>query len=103
MFSKTISFVAQRYFIGLKFSIKRVIFTNMKKTHYRVVGVMSGTSLDGVDLVHCSLSYLKGQWVYAILHAETIPYENQWFERLSSAHEFTLAQIDDDASGTRGV
>ncbi len=94
--------MAQRYFIGLKFSIKRVIFTNMKKTHYRVVGVMSGTSLDGVDLVHCSLSYLKGQWVYAILQAETIPYENQWFERLSSAHESTLAQIDDlDMAYTR--
>ncbi len=41
---------------------------------YRVVGLMSGTSLDGVDLALCRIEIKKGKWEYEIECAETISY-----------------------------
>lgn len=41
---------------------------------YRVVGLMSGTSLDGVDLALCVLKHKGDLWSFEIEYAETIPY-----------------------------
>jgi anhydro-N-acetylmuramic acid kinase len=53
---------------------------------YKVVGVMSGTSLDGVDLAHCILTLENKTWHYDITHAETIPYDKKWLTRLTHLH-----------------
>ncbi|MFT5479531.1 MAG: anhydro-N-acetylmuramic acid kinase [Bacteroidia bacterium] len=51
---------------------------------YKVVGVMSGTSMDGVDLAHCNLTLNENdQWSYVINKAETIAYDDLWRLRLS--------------------
>lgn len=55
----------------------------------RVLGLMSGTSLDGVDLAYCTFSRRKGSWHYRILEASTIPYNREWHQVLSSAHLLT--------------
>lgn len=45
---------------------------------------MSGTSMDGIDLAHCTLSIdANGKWNYEINAAETIPYDETWRLRLS--------------------
>lgn len=49
---------------------------------YRVAGLMSGTSLDGVDIACCSLREENGHWEYSIVRAETIPYPVEWKIRL---------------------
>lgn len=49
---------------------------------YRVAGLMSGTSLDGVDIACCYLQEENGHWEYAIVRAETIPYSAEWKTRL---------------------
>lgn len=49
---------------------------------YRVIGLMSGTSLDGLDIAYCYFSEQDNQWTYHIEHAECIPYSNQWHLRL---------------------
>jgi anhydro-N-acetylmuramic acid kinase len=41
---------------------------------YLVTGLMSGSSLDGVDLAFCEFSRDQEGWKYRIVHAETIPY-----------------------------
>lgn len=53
---------------------------------YRTVGLMSGSSLDGVDMVCCDLSKKGEMWKYHMLAAETIPYPENWQKRLLSAH-----------------
>jgi anhydro-N-acetylmuramic acid kinase len=60
---------------------------------YHVIGLMSGTSTDGLDLAFCSFSLENGKWAYEILQAETMPYSDEWTHRLknlpgSSAVEF---------------
>lgn len=50
---------------------------------YKVIGLMSGTSLDGVDLAYCEFSFDK-YWKYNILHAETIPYPKEWIDQLQN-------------------
>lgn len=60
---------------------------------YNVVGVMSGTSLDGVDLVHVILSHNNGGWDFEIKETETIPYTSYWVDRLKKAVDFNDAQL----------
>ena len=45
---------------------------------YRGVGLMSGTSLDGVDLAYCEFREEQGKWQFDLLDAETIPYDETW-------------------------
>lgn len=66
----------------------------MKKHKYHVVGVMSGTSLDGVDLAECYLSHSEKEgWDFNIVRAETIPYTNDWRMRLSDAINFSAGRM----------
>ncbi len=52
---------------------------------YKVIGLMSGTSLDGLDLAYCEFIKRKS-WQFRILEAETFPYTRTWREKLSTAH-----------------
>ena len=49
---------------------------------YKVIGLMSGTSLDGLDIAFCSFELVEGKWQYEIQVAETIPYSDEWKRRL---------------------
>lgn len=45
---------------------------------------MSGTSMDGLDIAHVSLTELEpGKWDYSINAAATVPYDEKWRLRLS--------------------
>jgi anhydro-N-acetylmuramic acid kinase len=67
----------------------------MNKQNYNVVGVMSGTSLDGVDVAHIIFSISEGKWKYEILESETIPYTDQWVNRLKIAVDFSEEELDE--------
>lgn len=47
-------------------------------TVYKGIGVMSGTSLDGVDIAFCEFVEENSRWKYSIGCAETIPYNDNW-------------------------
>lgn len=53
----------------------------MIKNSYNVIGVMSGTSLDGLDIAHCTFVYTD-QWRFTIGAAETRTYPAVWLEKL---------------------
>lgn len=52
---------------------------------YYALGLMSGSSLDGLDMVFASLTETSGKWKYEIEHADCIPYEKEWSKRLKGA------------------
>ncbi len=56
---------------------------------YKVIGLMSGTSLDGVDMVCCLIKQREGKWVYVIEATQTVRYSSKWKEKLSNAHRLT--------------
>ncbi len=65
----------------------------MTEKNYNVLGVMSGTSLDGVDVAYVSLSENQGVWAYEIHEAETIPYSDEWVAELKIAVTYSNAQL----------
>lgn len=72
----------------------------MVKTVYKVIGVMSGTSLDGIDLVYATF-YLDAnkQWDFDIVYSETIEYAPEWRLKLAglvSKSVTELKSIDDE-------
>lgn len=66
---------------------------------YNVIGIMSGTSLDGLDIAYCKFQEEKRLWKFEILEAETITYPESWLSRLqklpfSNAMEFAQTHAD---------
>ena len=53
---------------------------------YSVIGLMSGTSLDGLDIAYCTFQLKSGKWSYVLNQAETIKYSKVWYEKLKNAH-----------------
>lgn len=53
-----------------------------------ILGLMSGTSLDGVDLAVCDIADRR----YSILAAQTVPYPAEWRGRLSTLEEATAPE-----------
>jgi anhydro-N-acetylmuramic acid kinase len=56
----------------------------MQKT-YHVIGLMSGTSLDGLDIAYCRFDQSSTNWKYKILFAETITYSKEWKNKLQNS------------------
>lgn len=51
---------------------------------YKVIGLMSGTSLDGLDLAACEFFEQNNAWNFEVKHAQTIPYSVFWREKLAN-------------------
>lgn len=52
---------------------------------YRAIGLMSGSSLDGLDIVFAELHENGGKWSYSIVEADCYPYTAEWVEKLKNA------------------
>jgi len=52
---------------------------------YRALGLMSGSSMDGLDIVFAELQEQAGKWSYEILQADCYPYSEEWVEKLKNA------------------
>src|SRR5690606_19473854 len=52
---------------------------------YNVLGLMSGNSLDGLDMALCHIWEENGHWNYAIKHTKDVAYTDEMRERLKNA------------------
>lgn len=59
---------------------------------YLSIGCMSGTSLDGLDLVACRFSKTE-HWKFEVLKAVTVPYSHKWVNRLSQATDMNALKF----------
>ena len=69
----------------------------MKET--TAIGLMSGSSLDGLDLALVRFNEDDGCYDFHILAAETLPYPEYWTQQLSDAFHKQpedLVQLDKD-------
>ena len=55
-----------------------ISINKLDKNEYNCIGVMSGTSLDGVDIAFCKFYFENNKWQYSIEQAETIKYDKSW-------------------------
>jgi len=60
---------------------------------YKTIGLMSGTSMDGLDIAYCTFGEENGNWNFKILEAETMPYEEPWSSRLKTASQLTSVEL----------
>lgn len=74
------------------FSIRITIFTNMLKTEYHIVATMSGTSLDGLDIIYVTFKF-DGSWSFTIHNSETIPYDAIWKRKLKNLINLSTEEL----------
>lgn len=52
---------------------------------YRAIGLMSGSSLDGLDLAFAEFTEQAGQWTYELKETACYGYSPEWTDKLSNA------------------
>lgn len=65
----------------------------MQQKQWSVVGVMSGTSLDGIDLTYTTFTK-DAHWSFELHCSQTIPYSDNWIKRLQSLTSLTPTALD---------
>ena len=65
----------------------------MQEQIYNVIGVMSGTSLDGVDLAHIRFATSGSRWRYRLEECQTVSYTPEWVDSLRRAVTFPAGEL----------
>lgn len=62
------------------------------KQHFTAIGIMSGTSLDGLDLAYCTFDVNEPK-NFSIVRAETVSYTEEWLELLKMAERTSALKL----------
>ncbi|MBI1288283.1 MAG: anhydro-N-acetylmuramic acid kinase [Flavobacteriales bacterium] len=64
----------------------------MKLSRITAIGIMSGTSLDGLDLCLAEFDF-DGKWGFRIIHADCVNYNEHWRKKLATAHNLSDEEL----------
>lgn len=78
-----------KFEIALSTKVVKIGIKISKNMIYRAIGSMSGSSLDGLDIVFTELTETGGKWSYQILAADCLEYTDDWRKRLVNAVELS--------------
>ena len=76
------------------------------KTHIKAIGIMSGTSLDGLDVAAVNFSLQNEKWSFELVEAETISYAEDWINKLQLASSLSgekLSQLHSEYGNYIGL
>ncbi|MBA2563442.1 MAG: anhydro-N-acetylmuramic acid kinase [Chitinophagaceae bacterium] len=59
---------------------------------YKVIGLMSGSSLDGLDIAYVHLQEIGGNWTFEIKNTECLQYSIEWKLKLREAVNFNALE-----------
>src|SRR5687767_594977 len=62
------------------------------KNLYKVVGLMSGTSLDGLDIAYAVFEKNSSGWNFTLRQTEVIKYSSVWLKKLSGASKLSAME-----------
>lgn len=65
----------------------------MPEKQFAVIGAMSGTSLDGLDLAYCTFKQTNGKWHFQILQTKCINYGPEFRHWLASIEKATALEF----------
>ncbi|MFZ4753738.1 MAG: anhydro-N-acetylmuramic acid kinase [Chitinophagaceae bacterium] len=60
---------------------------------YHVIGTMSGSSMDGLDIVHCTFEEIGGQWSVLVNQGECAPFNEIWKNELPELTHLSGLQL----------
>ena len=60
---------------------------------YKVLGLMSGTSCDGLDIAYCSFCFTNEKWSFELLRGESIPYTKEHKKRLYKSYNYSAQEL----------
>ncbi len=69
---------------------------NAIQSSWNAIGLMSGTSCDGLDIAACRFEETSQGWKYELIDASTIPYNTEWrttWITLPTANAHTIAKL----------
>lgn len=52
---------------------------------YKIIGLMSGTSLDGLDMAYCHFTKIKGRWQYKMVAHKSVAYSAEQSNKLKNS------------------
>ena len=61
---------------------------------YKVIGLMSGTSLDGLDLAYVEFTETDRVWSFELKQAKTSRYSDEWFVDLRNSQNLPESQLN---------
>ena len=75
---------------------KRTLLTDsnyLRHMVYHVIGTMSGSSMDGLDIAYCTFEEIGGKWSFTINQAICFPFDDQWKQTLASITTLPAKQL----------